>query len=273
MAVCMAGCTPDHMETVFINTDEMQSHEFRLRDMEVYAIHDCEPRTVPYSLFSGISEEKMAQTVTADKLILDRQWFNVNLNWKLFLVDTGMGELSTIMESEPTLRGAVNILLTHGHADHVGGLLSWKVPPEAKIYMSKKEIAYWQAPEQKDSPAAKMLALYEQQIVPFDFDTEVLPGVWARDAAGHTPGHTVFETEDILFVGDLLHCAALQFPRPEVCTSYDMDTAASVTMRKQWLTKAAESGKPIAGAHLPFPGVGTVCDDGNGGFTFTPLNR
>ena len=77
--------------------------------------------------------------------------------------------------------------------------------------------------------------------------------------------------DDVWFVGDLLHCAVLQFPRPEVCAVYDMDTSAAVAMRKHWLTKAAESGKPIAGAHFPFPGIVTVKEDGSGGFAFEPV--
>jgi len=264
MVACMAGCTPDKGAVVVI--EEGHDALIRLGDILVCVIRDGESRTVPYSLFTGIPEEEMAKVAPADTLILDRQWFHADLV-NSFSVDTGMGE------SRVTLGARSKILLTHGHGDHVGGLLSekWEVSPEAKIYMSKPEIAYWLEPEQKDSPAAKMLALYGERVIPFDFDTEVLPGVWARDASGHTPGSTVFETEDVLFVGDILHCAALQFPRPEICASFDVDKPAAVAMRKHWLSKAAESGKPIAASHLPFPGIGTVKEDGNGGFTFTPL--
>ena len=68
-------------------------------------------------------------------------------------------------------------------------------------------------------------------MVTFRFGEEVLPGIKALDASGHTPGHTVFETDSLLIVGDLLHAAALQIPRPEVCTIYDMNPSGGVQAR------------------------------------------
>lgn len=40
-------------------------------------------------------------------------------------------------------------------------------------------------------------------------------------AYGHTPGHTVYQTGNILIVGDIMHGTALQLPHPEICAEYD----------------------------------------------------
>ena len=84
------------------------------------------------------------------------------------------------------------------------------------------------------------------------------PGIKALDASGHTPGHTVFETDSLLIVGDLLHAAALQIPRPEVCTIYDMNPSGAVQARRRFYEFAASSPKPVAGMHLPYPGIGRI---------------
>lgn len=103
-----------------------------------------------------------------------------------------------------------------------------------------------------------MLHAYGSRVRTFRFGEEVLPGIKALDASGHTPGYTVFETDSLLIVGDLLHVAALQIPRPEVCTIYDMNPSGAVWARRRFYEFAASSSKPVAGMHLPYPGIGRI---------------
>ena len=96
----------------------------------------------------------------------------------------------------------------------------------------------------------------------------------AIEATGHTPGHSVFlvesEGKSLLILGDLIHAAVLQFPLPDECASYDMDASAAVKTRKLILAMAAAKDIPVAGMHIPFPGMGRVKVEGKG-FGFTPL--
>ena len=103
----------------------------------------------------------------------------------------------------------------------------------------------------------------------FEFGEEVLPGIKALDAAGHTPEHTVFDTGSLLIVGDLLHAAAIQFPHPEACATYDTDPEKAIQTRKYFYDLAVSSSKPVAGMHLPFPGIGKISKDTNGQYSYS----
>jgi glyoxylase-like metal-dependent hydrolase (beta-lactamase superfamily II) len=101
--------------------------------------------------------------------------------------------------------------------------------------------------------------------------------VTSLHAVGHTPGHTVFliesEGETLRGVGDLLHAAALQFPVPEACARFDMDQTEAVKSRRCILDKATEENIPIAEMHFPYPGIGFVKKNANGGYDFTPIKE
>lgn len=120
-----------------------------------------------------------------------------------------------------------------------------------------------------------VMAAYGDRVQSFEFGAEIVPGLTAVEAIGHTPGHTAFHLKngdkELLFIGDLLHAAALQFPEPEECASYDRDTEQAVATRKKILNMAAEKNLAVAGAHIPFPGTGFVKPDDKRGFVFTPV--
>jgi hypothetical protein len=69
-----------------------------------------------------------------------------------------------------------------------------------------------------------------------------------------------------------VHVAVVQFPFPEVTISYDVDRAMARSAREGLFPQIVEKGWPIAGAHLPFPGLGRVEKDGKG-YKYTPLSE
>jgi glyoxylase-like metal-dependent hydrolase (beta-lactamase superfamily II) len=101
---------------------------------------------------------------------------------------------------------------------------------------------------------------------------DLLPGIKAIAAFGHTPGHTAFmlesEGKKLLIWGDLMHAQLIQFPVPDQSVSYDTDPVAAAAIRRRILAYAALNNIPIAGMHLVYPAIGTVTAEGSG-YRFT----
>ena len=97
------------------------------------------------------------------------------------------------------------------------------------------------------------MVVYNEHLHLFQFGDTLVHGVVAIDAVGHTPGHTVFQKENLLVIGDLMHGAALQIPHPEYNASFDMDKEQSAASRVRILKYAKDNNLLMAGMHLPEP--------------------
>jgi len=90
---------------------------------------------------------------------------------------------------------------------------------------------------------------------------------------GHTPGHTsyLFDSggQKLLVWGDVVHSHSVQFRHPEVALEFDTDQDAAITARRAVFARAVEEGWRIAGAHLPFPGLGRMRAEAEG-FAWVP---
>lgn len=74
----------------------------------------------------------------------------------------------------------------------------------------------------------------------------------------------------MLLFGDLLHITALQFPYTGYSLVYDSDINKASQIRGKTLDAAADEKMYIGGAHIKFPGIGTVVKKGNG-YLFKPV--
>jgi glyoxylase-like metal-dependent hydrolase (beta-lactamase superfamily II) len=222
----------------------------------------------------------------------------INTGAKLVLIDTGaaglfgptLGNLLTNLKAAGYQPEQVDeIYITHMHGDHIGGLMAGGAMafPNAVVRADKHDADYWlsadklaqAAPEAKGGfqGAQASLGAYVQagRFKAFEGDTELVPGIKAKSTYGHTPGHTVYMLESqgrkMVFWGDLMHVAAVQFERPGVTIQFDSDSVAAAAQRKWAYADAAKQGYLVAAAHLSFPGIGQLRQAGSG-YVYLPVN-
>jgi glyoxylase-like metal-dependent hydrolase (beta-lactamase superfamily II) len=245
-------------------------------DFKISMLSEAQRESGP-DILIGASPEDIAKFIPSGKYPSAVAAYLVRSPEGAMLVDTGFGrELGRRLKSLGVADSDIKtVLITHAHGDHISGLTKdgTAVYKNARVVTAKREYA-WSA------ELRKHLDAYDgrrELITPGTLEAggvEILPGVYAIEAYGHTPGHTMFlfesRGEKLLIWGDLTHAMAIQMPRPEISVTYDSDPAAAAKVRQSVLEYAAGNKIPIAGMHVAYPGMGNISADPEnpGGYKF-----
>lgn len=224
--------------------------------------------------------------------------FLVNTGDRLVLIDAGtgayldgaLGELAANLEAAGYKADQIDdIILTHIHTDHSGGLTVKGKPvfANATVHVNKREHDFWMETPGESRPANVPLSYFVEaheslgpyaeagRVRTFADNAGILPGIGSILRAGHTPGHSSIVVESagakIVFWGDITHGNVLQFDEPDVAIQFDTDQAEAIRAREAAFADATDGKYLVAGAHIAFPGIGHVRRDATN-YEWVPVN-
>lgn len=282
--------------------DQPGFYSMQLGDFQVIALSDG---TIPLNLqgllhetHKGEVQDLLHQNYLDTIVETSISAYLVRANNQLILIDAGCGNFmgATVGKLKQHLIAAgfhpediSAVLLSHLHADHVGGLIDGdKITfPNATIYISKLEAEFWLTPANKGTankraqpffdPAQAAITPYQKtgKVKTYDLGATLFPGISSVKSTGHTPGHSQFALESkgqkLVFWGDVVHAGAVQFVDPSVTIDFDVDLSAASDARKKAFEEAVGKGYLIAAPHLPFPGIGHLRGSGKH-YQWIPIN-
>jgi glyoxylase-like metal-dependent hydrolase (beta-lactamase superfamily II) len=186
------------------------------------------------------------------------------------------------------LASVTDVVLTHMHMDHVGGLLvdgvKERLRADLRVHVAAAEVKFWESPDFAHvymppgfpdalrTTAKRFAEEYRSQLRLFDEEHEVAPEVTVRRTGGHTPGHSVVRLasggDRLTFAGDAIF--AVGFDHPDWHNGFEHDPEEAARVRLRLLTELAATGELLVATHLPFPSVGRVAVDGDA-FRWVPV--
>jgi glyoxylase-like metal-dependent hydrolase (beta-lactamase superfamily II) len=258
---------------------------FKLGALQLIALHDAE-FVMPND---GKTFGSTADVATVGKLLKagnlpdDRLTLSVNAllvraGNRIILIDSGIGPaahgalMASLGAAGVAPAEVTDVLITHSHFDHVGGLATADGKPafpNAVIRMSTAEWAWMKG--QPDSAAlVKVIGGHVQTFTP---GAPIAPGVTSVALNGHTPGHVGYEItsgkQSLLDIGDMAHSSVISLKKPELNVQFDNDKATAIATRKATFARLAKSHEWVFAPHFPYPGVGRVVADGDA-FVWSP---
>ncbi|PPQ17712.1 MBL fold metallo-hydrolase [Bradyrhizobium sp. AC87j1] len=280
-------------------SDELVPSRYALRVGEIDVMVISDGVLTPPAESMATNADPAVRGAWLDDMFLSRDAFDWALNEvvvrsgdQTILIDSGLGveypdfpragQLGSRLDAAGIDLGSVtDVVLTHMHFDHVGGLLvdgvKERLRPDLRIHVAAAEVKFWGAPDFSRTampPALADLARrasrqfldeYRNQLRIFEEQHEVAPGVVVSRTGGHTPGHSVVRLasggDRLMFAGDAIF--PVSFDHPEWHNGFEHDPEEATRVRIRLMRELVETGAWLVATHMPFPSIGRVAAAGD----------
>lgn len=215
---------------------------------------------------------------------------------KLTLIDTGNGDsgpptsgtwMANFKAAGFDPKNVSTVVFSHFHGDHINGFRlkdGTAVFPNAEVMVPAAEWAFWMddakmnaAPDAMKGPFAGVRRVFgpvAKDVKQYEGGEEILPGITAIAAPGHTPGHTAFAVASgsgrLMIMSDITSHPALFVRNPDWSPVFDMDGPQAAATRRRMLDMVSADRMQVAFYHAPFPATGYIAKAGNG-FELVPV--
>ena len=299
VALLLVGCsgvqagqsavpTPNSPEPAGMAADDV-TYRFMLGDFECICLYDGVHSYTLKDKFAGVPLEQVQEALRQHGLPTESArspytFLYINTGEHQVLVDMGAGSsvpnagklVQSMNKAGIEPEQIDTVIITHAHPDHIGGTLDSEgklVYPNASYYLSKDEWDFWfsedsmvQVPKWFVRLARKSLELLQDRMNLLEGEAEIVPGIRAIPAPGHTPGHMVVSVssgdEQLLYIGDTA-THILHLEHPDWRPSYDILPEEAVASNRQIFDLAVAKQALVVGTHFfPFPSLGTVVKKG-----------
>jgi glyoxylase-like metal-dependent hydrolase (beta-lactamase superfamily II) len=278
--------------------DELVPSRYALRVGEIDVLVISDGVVTPPAESMATNADPAVRDAWLDNLFLSHDAFDWALNavvvrsgGQTILIDSGLGVevpdfrragnlVHRLKAAGIDLSSVTDVVLTHLHFDHVGGLLvdgvKDRLRPDLRIHVAAAEVEFWGSPDFSRTAmgpvlsdvarraAKQFLDAYRSQLRPFENEREVAPGVVVTRTGGHTPGHSVVRLtsggDRLMFAADALF--PVSFDHPEWHNGFEHDPEEATRVRLRLMRELATTGATLVATHMPFPSVGRVAVDG-----------
>ena len=211
---------------------------------------------------------------------------------RTFLVDVGMGEkwdektrrIFAIQNVPPeewgfAARDVTDVILTHLHFDHAGGISRFKAGskdteltfPRAQLFLQEANLENAKAPNVKEraSYLAENIECLDGAMVSLvSGDMRIYPDIWLHQIDGHTQGQQWVEVRDggqsLMYATDLVPTSH-HLPVP-FHMGYDINAGMLLQEKEAFLTKALETDSVVVFEHDPEIPAARIGKDAKGHF-------
>lgn len=277
-----------------------ETHRFKVGTFEVVVIKDgARSSGAPAETFGTDQKPEAVSALLKQNFLPTDAFVNgfspvlINTGSDVILFDTGMGEQGRAGGMGRLSEGMIAagyspedvtiVVLTHMHGDHIGGLMEKGKPAfaKARYITGQREYDFWIDPAREGTPAAggqkavlaNVKPLAEKTTFLSDKGGDVVSGITAEAAFGHSPGHMIYRVESegkqLILAADTANHFVLSLQRPDWEVKFDMDKKAAASTRKRVFDMVAADRVAFLGYHMPFPSVGYV-EKLDAGYRFVP---